>query len=397
MTHHSDLLHALFIQVSSDRVTPEARVHSTLAVAAADLGLLSTFVVPEEMCDRDANLDQPAISERRIRTWNRPDVDRGSALVRRARRPAQLAPLVARAAGVLRDVRPDIIYTSQQRIDVLVGRILAARFGLLHVIHLHYSVGPWLGSSTHRHIIGSDHLIAVSEAVRSSAMLRGADPSRVWTILNPTTDLAPREVGGSAATRHALGIDPTAPIVLAAGRLDPGKGHESLLTAFERISSDVPGAQLLVCGESSWGSTYGAHLQERAVQLGLDARVRFLGHRSDLRALMACADVFCLPSELEPFGLVYLEAMQAALPVVAAWSGGVPEIVVHGSTGLLSYPNDTEQLASDLLAVLTDGALRARLGAAGAERAATEYSPERIAPRWYRRLRTFHEEARRRG
>src|SRR5690606_24263917 len=126
----------------------------------------------------------------------------------------------------------------------------------------------------------------------------------------------------------------------------------------------------------------GARLQERAVQLGVDDRVRFLGHRSDLGALMACADVFCLPSELEPFGLVYLEAMQAALPVVAAWSGGVPEIVVHGSTGLLSHPNDTEQLASDLAAVLTDGALRARLGAAGAERAATAFSPEMIAPRW---------------
>jgi glycosyltransferase involved in cell wall biosynthesis len=93
------------------------------------------------------------------------------------------------------------------------------------------------------------------------------------------------------------------------------------------------------------------------------ARARFGGirpvprHRTDVPALLGSADVFCLPTELEPFGLVFLEAIVAGLPVVALNSGRAGEIVEHGVTGLLCAPGDVEQLARNLTNLIDDPTL----------------------------------------
>jgi glycosyltransferase involved in cell wall biosynthesis len=108
-----------------------------------------------------------------------------------------------------------------------------------------------------------------------------------------------------------------------------------------------------------------------------------------MHAMYRAADVFCLPTELEPCGLVFLEAMSAGLPVVAAYSGGVPELVRHNHNGLLSSPRDVSALAENLLRVLTDQELARRLGAAGHGRAHTEFSPQTVCERWLAALDSF--------
>jgi glycosyltransferase involved in cell wall biosynthesis len=94
---------------------------------------------------------------------------------------------------------------------------------------------------------------------------------------------------------------------------------------------------------------------------------------------MAAADVFAMPSVGEPFGLVYLEAMAMGLPVVALRSGGVPEVVGHDVTGLLSEPGDELGLARNVAALLADPQRRARMGAAGRQRVVDGFTPRRMA------------------
>ena len=207
-------------------------------------------------------------------------------------------------------------------------------------------------------------------------------PNYVDTIWNPA-DLERFSVPGNRdAIRAEFGWDEQTPVVVAAGRLDPHKGHIELLEAFAKVREQLPDARLLICGATDTGSGYDDFLERRAVELGLSEHAIFTGARSDLPAIFSGSDVFCLSSENEPFGLVYVEAMAMGLPVVALRSGGVPDIVVEGETGLLSEPHDVESLATNLLTLLRDRDLAQRMGAAGKQRALTQFAPGVLATRW---------------
>ena len=114
----------------------------------------------------------------------------------------------------------------------------------------------------------------------------------------------------------------------------------------------------------------------RVRSLGLDEHFRFLGFRPDAPALIPLFDVVAVPSHVEPLGNATLEAMAAGRPVVGARVGGIPEMVVDGETGLLVAPRAPADLAEALRRLISDPALRARLGAAGAHRARSAFSLE---------------------
>ena len=116
-----------------------------------------------------------------------------------------------------------------------------------------------------------------------------------------------------------------------------------------------------------------------ARSLGVAEHVIFTGQRSDMPALMAAADVFALPSYEEPFGLVFAEAMAMKKPVVALASGGAPEIVEQGKSGLLSARGDADALAANLLKLLRDSGLRARMGEYGRRRVEEHFALQRLA------------------
>ena len=101
---------------------------------------------------------------------------------------------------------------------------------------------------------------------------------------------------------------------------------------------------------------------------------RLLGFRRDMPSLLAAADICVLPAHAEACGRVLFEAMAMAKPLVATASGGTPEIVVDGVTGLLVPPRDPRALAEALLVLLTDPARRQALGTAGRERAVKQFS-----------------------
>jgi glycosyltransferase involved in cell wall biosynthesis len=163
------------------------------------------------------------------------------------------------------------------------------------------------------------------------------------------------------------------PSILCVAHLYPRKDVAALLAAVARLEAP---AILRVAG----AGPELARLRRLAVRLGLGDRVEFLGHVpfSRLAAEYRRARVFCLPSRQEGFGIVFLEAMAAGLPVVAARAAAVPEVVADGECGTLVPPGDPAELAQKLRRMLGDPALCDRLGEAGRRRV-ERYDAPRVA------------------
>jgi glycosyltransferase involved in cell wall biosynthesis len=220
-----------------------------------------------------------------------------------------------------------------------------------------------------------DRLIAVSEAQRETYERIGVPGGLFCTVPNGVGTR--RATPGRTAARKALGLDPDQLVVMTIGRLAPMKGHRHLLDSTPGLLARFPRLAVLIVGEGHLHE----ELAERAAVLGVGNCVRLLGHRPDARQLLDAADVFVLPSLHEGMPLVALEAMEAALPVVATRVIGSAEVIVHGETGLLAPPGDAPALGKALATLLADPALRRRFGRAGRRRYLDSFTRPRMAAR----------------
>ncbi|MDE6734268.1 MAG: glycosyltransferase family 4 protein [Desulfovibrio sp.] len=190
--------------------------------------------------------------------------------------------------------------------------------------------------------------------------------------------LTPPAAGAPAELRRHLGLPAEAPVLVSLSRFIPEKSPITMLDIFGRVHAARPDAHFLIAGaEMTSGGEMGALARER----GLGAAVHLLGVRGDVDALLACADVFILPSRFEGFPNAVMEAMAAGLPVVASDVGGIPDLVRHGEDGFLHAADDVEGMAESVLVLLNDAALRARLGASARERIAGEFTLRRLGDR----------------
>jgi glycosyltransferase involved in cell wall biosynthesis len=220
-----------------------------------------------------------------------------------------------------------------------------------------------------------DRIICNSAAI--AARFAGSRwKDRVVTIWNGV-DLAEfRPDLSGADVRNELGWAER-PIIAAISRLDPEKGHETLLEAMRRVLTRVPDARLVIAGRAAVDPVdRHAALQRHIERSGLGEAVRLVGFRHDIPELLAAADVCVLPASAEACGRVLLEAMAMAKPVVGTASGGTPEIVKDGVTGILVPPADPAAMASALEILLQDRTRAGRMGAAGRERAVAHFSIE---------------------
>jgi len=174
------------------------------------------------------------------------------------------------------------------------------------------------------------------------------------------------------------GIDPNAeprpygggePRLLCVGRLIPIKGHLVLLRAFAEAKKTLPGLQLDLAGRGPLEPALKAYVQE----LGIGDSVRFLGHLSPIQDAIERAAVVVVPSMGEGFGMVALEAMERARPVIAASVGGLGELVRDGETGILVAPAEAEPLRAAIVRLAGDLALAEQMGAAGRRRAMSRF------------------------
>ncbi|MBV8202168.1 MAG: glycosyltransferase [Acidobacteria bacterium] len=168
--------------------------------------------------------------------------------------------------------------------------------------------------------------------------------------------------------------------LLVVGRLRIRKGVDVLLAAMPELRRRHAGARLLIAGDGE----HRAPLERAAAALGLGEAVSFLGlaDAERVRRLLRGAAALVVPSIYEGMPLVVLEAMEAAVPVVASRVSGIPEVVEDGRTGWLVPPEEPPSLAAALAAVLDDPAEARRRGAAGRQRLRQRYRPEHVARRW---------------
>jgi glycogen synthase len=173
--------------------------------------------------------------------------------------------------------------------------------------------------------------------------------------------------------------------LLFVGRLEPRKGIDVLLAAAGLLLVRFPQAHLDIVGDDTPagpdGRTYRAVFESDPAYAGIRDRVHFHGEvvEEALRGFYSACDVFVAPSRFESFGLILLEAMMFAKPVVCCRAGGMPEVVVDGETGLLAEPGDHGSLERCLARLIEDPALRQRLGTAGRRRYEARFVPERMA------------------
>ena len=182
--------------------------------------------------------------------------------------------------------------------------------------------------------------------------------------------------------RQELQIPDEAAIILQVGRLEPGKGHLLHLEAAAAIL-DLPDWILVQVGGAQWVEehAYRTEIEKTIRHLGLAERVRLVGERNDVGRFYAAADIYCQPNMLpESFGITFIEALYAGLPVIATAIGAAPEIVDE-ECGLLVPRENAAALASALRMFLNDKGARTKLGQNGPDRAAELCEPARSVTR----------------
>ena len=299
----------------------------------------------------------------------------------------------------------------------LAGHLSGLLHGVPHVISAHsleplrpwkaeqlgggYALSSWAEKTAYE---GASGIIAVSNGMREDILRSypAIDPERVKVVHNGIDLEAWRHPQGedadaqAAATLQRLGIDPDRPAVVFVGRITRQKGLPHLLRACEQLPADV---QVILCAGAPDTPEIKAEVE------GLVARLREkrtgvvwieeMLPRPELIAVLAASDVFVCPSVYEPLGIVNLEAMAVGLPVVGSATGGIPDVIVDGETGLLvpieqvqdgtGTPIDPARFEADLAerltTLVTDTEAAKAMGQAARRRVEEHFAWQAIAQR----------------
>lgn len=267
----------------------------------------------------------------------------------------------------------------------LAGHLAGLLHGIPHVLSAHsleplrpwkaeqlgggYALSGWAEQTAYE---GAAGVIAVSAGMRADILRSypAVDPAKVHVVHNgiDLTGWRRPEAGSAEAERadrvvRELGIDPDRPAVVFVGRITRQKGLPYLLRAAERLAPEV---QLVLCAGAPDTPEIAAEVSGAVAELSTRRTgvvwIEQMLPRPDLVAVLAASTVFVCPSVYEPLGIVNLEAMAVGLPVVGSATGGIPEVIEDGVTGLLvpidqvqdgtGTPTDPEQFVSDLVAAL---------------------------------------------
>jgi glycosyltransferase involved in cell wall biosynthesis len=235
----------------------------------------------------------------------------------------------------------------------------------------------WMINNGFAHVV-----VAVSESVRRIAIDdEGIRPDLVKVILNGIEPVRPSKPPAQIRTRlqNELGLKPGDFIYLSVGRLTLQKGHTYLLDAVTKVLARFPSTTVfIIAGEGHQRE----NLEKKAVDLGVEKIVHFLGNRSDVSDLLSISDVFVLPSLSEGLPLALLEAMGAGLPVVSTRVGGVESVISDGENGYLLPSKDVDALSSALIKIRDDVSARQAFGRRNAALVQREFTNDQMCIRY---------------
>jgi glycosyltransferase involved in cell wall biosynthesis len=224
---------------------------------------------------------------------------------------------------------------------------------------------------------GARDLYAVSHDLRAHLVREGV-PDRmqvIWNGIDPEVGPTPAD---RAAARIALGVGHDDWVVGTVARLDPVKALPTLVEAVALAATSNPRLRLVVFGDGPDRPAIDAAIARHEMA----NRVRLLGHRDDVRALLPGLDAFANSSTSEGISLTLLEAMAAELPIVATRVGGTPEVVADGTTGRLVPARDAAAFAAALVETSLDGARARAWGRAGRERLLAHFTIDEMVRRY---------------
>ncbi|HXK61832.1 MAG TPA: glycosyltransferase family 4 protein [Acidobacteriota bacterium] len=277
-----------------------------------------------------------------------------------------------KAFWLVRSFRPDIIHCNSYRAahwGIPLATVSAVKT-VCHIRDARYTRwSSWLMKNSPKSV----RFIAISEAVRQALLAAGVKPERIDVIHN-CADLG--------AFHPAVAPDPA---IVAKGKLRLGvfgriEERKRLIDAVEAVGQldAAREAHLFIAGEA-WtgkGVEVERELRARIRELGLEQQVTFLGYRNDVPEIMAALDIVLMPAVDEPFARVVLEGMCMGKPVIGILSGGVPEVIENGVSGILAPPRSPRALAEAIESLVKDPGLARRLGENARRRALEQFSVE---------------------
>ncbi|MDQ6671457.1 MAG: glycosyltransferase family 4 protein [Chloroflexota bacterium] len=292
---------------------------------------------------------------------------------------------LARMVQLLRRLKPDVLHTHMAKAGTL-GRLAASicRVPLVihtyhgHVFHSYFSPARTRIFLTIERALGltTSRIIVIGDGQRAEIASYGVAPLNKLVTIRLGLELGQflHAECTRGEIRRELGIAADVPLVGIVARLVPIKAPEIFLRAAVKIRPAMPGVHFLVVGDGERRQ----ELEALASELGLDDCLHWLGWRRDMVRVYADLDVVALTSRNEGSPVALIEALASARPVVSTAVGGVPEVVVHGQTGLTVPVSDVAGLAEAILSLLRDRVLAERLGAAGRQHVYPRYDSSRL-------------------
>ena len=282
---------------------------------------------------------------------------------------------LARLTALIRRERFDVIHAHGQDATMLAA-LACAVHRIPLVVTRHVIEEPHTGwrqrlraRGTNASLCRARAVVAVSHAAAVALKPTGVSSRRVRVIHNGIE--LERFSGSASAAGHRFrtewGFGPDDQLILVPAVMRDGKGHDLLVDAMPRIMSRAPRARVLFAGSGPLEP----RLRERARAYG--AAIVFLGHRTDIPALLSAADLVVLASESEALPTALMEAAAASRAVVSTRVGGVAEVVEDQRTGLLVSPGDAAGLAAGILTLLRDRELAGALGRAARTKAEARF------------------------
>ena len=217
-----------------------------------------------------------------------------------------------------------------------------------------------------------DAVIAISRQIEQSLIAGGVSASKVRTLYSGIDCLGSPPTVDGQAIRQMIGAPSGAVLLGTIANLFPRKGYEVMLRALPAIIRAVPTVHYVIVGSDESG--YADRLKRLAQELKIAEHVHMVGFQDPVQPFLASLDLYVHPALMEGFGIAVIEAMAMGKAVVATTTGGLPEVVAQGETGLLVPPGDVESLAVTVVSLLEDKVKREQMGRNGMVRAQERFS-----------------------
>jgi glycosyltransferase involved in cell wall biosynthesis len=218
-----------------------------------------------------------------------------------------------------------------------------------------------------------DCFIAASEAIRRMLLADGVEERRAIAI-HEGIDVERVAKAPRVDVHEAFWLPHGAPVVGNVAALVPHKGQRDLIEAARLVIQQIPDARFVILGEGELRE----HLERLIREHHLEKHVLMPGFRADVIGCIKGFDLFVLSSITEGLGTSLLDAMACGKPIVATRTGGIPEVVADGTTGLLVPPHDHQSLAAAIVRMLRETRLREQMGEAGRARVGERFTAERM-------------------